>query len=48
MANAIRANQHPTDCAKARYLLVEDDMLQQGLGFSARQHRSTSLPSTLH
>lgn len=36
MAEAIRANQHPPDCDTARYMLVEDTLLHQGVGFSAR------------
>ena len=33
---AIRASQHPPECRAARYLLVEDDMIGSGLGFTGR------------
>ncbi len=36
LMNAIRASQHPEDCASARYLLIEDDVLRQGVGFTSR------------
>ena len=36
MTTAILANQHPEDCASARYLLIEDDVLRQGVGFTSR------------
>jgi len=42
-ARMILASQHPQNCSAAKFLLVEDDMLRSGLGFTARMLASALL-----
>ena len=47
-AGAIYASQHPASCEKASFLLYEDDLKGQGLGYSIFFHVMALLREHLH